>query len=69
MSSEDDTKKGPRPVYVAPQVIRLDHVYTGAGANCPGGSNPSSGNCSPTGNGASQGNCYPNGNGAKTSIP
>lgn len=69
MSRSINNKEDSRPVYIAPQVIRLDNVSTGAGATCGGGSAPTSGNCQPTGNGASQGNCYPNGNGAKTVNP
>lgn len=63
MSRNNNNKEDSRPVYIAPQVIRLDNVSTGAGANCGGGSSPTAGNCTPTGNGASKGTCSPNGNG------
>jgi len=66
MSSSNNKKDVTRPAYTAPQVIRLDSVSTGAGANCPGGSAPTSGSCRPTGNGASQGVCDPTGNGARS---
>jgi len=75
MSSKEKKKEDSRPVYVAPQVIRLNDISSGIGASCAAGGSPQSGSCVPVGNGATlvtctQGNgakgaCFPNGNGVK----
>ena len=64
MSSKEKKKEDTRPVYIAPQVIRLNDISTGIGGGCGPGGSPASGSCVPTGNGPGIIACVV-GNGAK----
>ena len=61
----EEKKDASKPVYVAPQVIRLHDVAEGIGGNCGLGGSPSAGNCN-VGNGPGGGSpTCAQGNGAQ----
>jgi hypothetical protein len=64
-NTKKDMNKDNRPLYVSPQVMRLDNVHSGRGqVNCQSAGSGYAGICGTPGNSPAGGNCAPSGHNA-----